>query len=434
MKIRNRVTLAASILLVVLGKTWLLYATQTTSVAAAEAQPSISKQPGDEGVNAKLVTANTRLSFKLFTELLKKQPNENIFISPASVAIALDMVYNGASGKTQQAIAETLELQGMSLQEINQANAALKVTLSNPDPEVQISIANSLWAGEAEPFKPEFIQKIQHFYSAEVKNLNFGAPGASNIINDWVKQSTNGKIDNMVDEIGSGTVFVLLNAIYFKGTWKYEFPPEATKQQPFTLLNGIQKPHPMMFQQVSNLQYYQNEMFQAISLPYGKDGKDGKDGKGRLSMYIFLPSKEVSLKTFYESLNTENWQKWLNQFDSPDKSHHSEGILIGLPRFKLEYSIELNDALKALGMERAFQEGADFSAMTPSRLRIDLVKHKTVVEVNEEGTVAAGSTQVSSTRGIPEEMIVDRPFFLVIRDNQTGRILFMGSIVEPKEK
>jgi serpin B len=394
-------------------------------VAATEAQPSVSKQPGDEEVNAKLVTANTRLSFKLFTELLKKQPNENIFISPASIAIALDMVYNGASGKNQQAIAKTLELQGMTLQEINQANAALKVTLSNPDPKVQISIANSLWAGEAQPFKPEFIEKIQHFYSAEVKNLNFGAPGASNIINDWVKQNTNGKIDKIVDEIGSDTVLVLLNAIYFKGNWKYPFPREATQQRPFTLLNGAQKQHPMMFRQVSNLQYYQNEMFQAISLPYGE---------GRLSMYIFLPFKGVSLKTFYESLNAENWQKWLNQFDSPDKSDHSGEILIGLPRFKLEYSIELNDALKALGMEIAFREGADFSAMTPSPLQIDLVQHKTFVEVNEEGTEAAAVTGVAMTRGIPDEMIVDRPFFLVIRDNQTGTILFMGSIVEPEDK
>jgi serpin B len=394
-------------------------------VAATEAQPSVSKQPGDEEVNAKLVTANTRLSFKLFTELLKKQPNENIFISPASIAIALDMVYNGASGKNQQAIAKTLELQGMTLQEINQANAALKVTLSNPDPKVQISIANSLWAGEAQPFKPEFIEKIQHFYSAEVKNLNFGAPGASNIINDWVKQNTNGKIDKIVDEIGSDTVLVLLNAIYFKGNWKYPFPRQATQQRPFTLINGAQKQHPMMFRQVSNLQYYQNEMFQAISLPYGE---------GRLSMYIFLPFKGVSLKTFYESLNAENWQKWLNQFDSPDKSDHSGEILIGLPRFKLEYSIELNDALKALGMEIAFREGADFSAMTPSPLQIDLVQHKTFVEVNEEGTEAAAVTGVAMTRGIPDEMIVDRPFFLVIRDNQTGTILFMGSIVEPEDK
>jgi len=429
MKIRNRVILAASIVLVVLGLSELLCAKQSTSVAATEAQPSVSKQPGDEGVNAKLVTANTRLSFKLFRELLKKQPNENIFISPASVAIALDMVYNGANGKTQQAIAETLELQGMSLQEINQGNAALKLTLSNPDPEVQISIANSLWAGEAEPFKPEFIEKIQQFYSAEAKNLNFGTSGASNIINDWVKENTNGKIDKIVDEISSDTVFVLLNAIYFKGNWTYPFPREATKQKPFTLLNGTQKLHPMMFRQVSNLQYYQNEMFQAISLPYGE---------GRLSMYIFLPCKEVSLKTFYESLNAENWQKWLNQFDSPDKSgDHTGEILIGLPRFKLEYSIELNDALKALGMEIAFQEGADFSAMTPSRLRIDLVKHKTFVEVNEEGTEAAAVTGVAITRGISDEMIemiVDRPFFLVIRDNQTGTILFMGSIVEPEEK
>ncbi|MBD0345060.1 MAG: serpin family protein [Coleofasciculus sp. Co-bin14] len=421
MKSKNRVMLAASIYLTILGLAGVLSAKQAASLAARNAESPTNQQTSHPIVNAKLAAANTRLSFKLFSEILKRQPNENIFISPASVAIALDMVYNGAKGETQQAIAQTIELQGMSLQELNQANAALKATLKNLDPKVQLSIANSLWAREDEPFKSEFIQSIQDFYQVEVKKLNFGDPTAPSIINDWVKQSTNGKINKIVEQIEPDTVFLLLNAIYFKGNWTEPFAKEATQTRPFTLLDGTQKQILMMHQQKGGgVPYYENEMFQAISLPYGE---------GRLSMYIFLPNPGVSLKTFYANLTAENWQKWMNQFD------HSVGdIKISLPRFKLEYSIELKDVLKALGMEIAFGSGADFSAMTPSSLWLSKVKHKSCVEVNEEGTEAAAVTEVGGVRSGPIEMSVDRPFFLAIRDNQTGAILFMGSIVEPKDE
>jgi serpin B len=421
MKSKNRVMLAASIYLTVLGLAGVLSAKQAASLAARNAESPTSQQTSHPIVNAKLAAANTRLSFKLFSEILKRQPNENIFISPASVAIALDMIYNGAKGKTQQAIAQTLELQGMSHQEINQANVALKATLKNLDPKVQLSIANSLWTRENEPFQAEFIQNVRDFYHAEVKNLNFSNPTASSIINDWVKQSTNGRIDKIVDRVEPDTVFLLLNAIYFKGNWTEPFAKEATQKRPFTLLDGTQKPLPMMRQQkLGVFPYYENEMFQAISLPYGE---------GRLSMYIFLPHQEVSLKTFYSSLTAENWQKWMSQFEPS-----IGGIKISLPRFKVEYAIELKDALTSLGMEIAFGREADFSAMTASSLWLNKIKHKSCVEVNEEGTEAAAVTEVGGVRSGPIEMSVDRPFFLAIRDNQTGAILFMGSIVEPKDE
>lgn len=420
MKSRNWGILAASICLSVLGLAKVLCAKQPTAIATPNTKLSASIQASNEVVNTKLVAANTRLSFKLFSEILKKQSNENIFISPASVAIALDMLYNGANGKTQQAIGQTLELQGMSSQEINQANVFLKTILKNADPKVQISIANSLWARENEPFNPKFLQVIQNTYQAEVKNINFGAPTAPSVINDWVNQSTNGKINKIVDRIEPDVIFLMLNAIYFKGNWAEPFPKEATENRPFTLLNGTQKQHPMMRQKkLSYFPYYENDMFQAVSLPYGQ---------GRLSMYIFLPNQGVSLKTFYESLNAENWQKWLNQFNP-----YEAGISMSLPRFKCEYSIELKDTLKALGMEIAFAKGADFSAMSPSSLWIDQVKHKTFVEVNEEGTESAAVTEMGAVRASPIEMSVNRPFFFAVRDNQTGTILFMGSIVEPKE-
>jgi serpin B len=420
MKINNRVILAASIYLTVLGLAGVFSAKQPASVAAPKAEPPPSKQASDPVVNTKLVAANTRLSFKLFSEILKQQSNENIFISPASVAIALDMIYGGANGKTQQAIAQTLELQGMSPQEINQANSVLKTSLNNPDPKVQLSIANSLWAREGEPFKPEFMQIIQNIYQADVKKLNFGHSTASSMINSWVRQSTQGKIEKIVDEIEPNTVFVLLNAIYFKGNWTEPFAKEATQSRPFNLLNGTQKLHPMMRQQkLGYFPYYENELFRAISLPYGK---------GRLSMYIFLPNPGVSLKTFYASLNAENWNNWMDQF-----SPYEGGINVTLPRFKVEYTVELKEALKSLGMEIAFGKEADFSAMTASSLWLSKVKHKTFVEVNEEGTEAAAVTQGGGVRSGPINMTMDHPFFFAIRDNQTETILFVGSIVEPKE-
>jgi serpin B len=424
MKKKNRVIVTASICLTILGLAGVWCAKQPASFAASDARARPSPQISNQVANEKLVTANTKLTFKLFSEILKKQHSENIFISPASLAIALNIVYNGAGGETQEAIAKTLELQGTNLQEINQANADLKASLNNPDPKVQLSIANSLWTKESIPFKPEFLQIIQNFYQAEVKNLNFSNPTAPSMINNWVNQSTNGKIDKIVDRIEPNTAFILLNAIYFKGNWTEQFPKEATQLRPFTLLDGTQKQHPMMRHQDSaSFPYYENELFQAVSLPYGE---------GRMSMYIFLPNQGVSLKTFYEKLNAENWQQWMNQFNNFDNSGGE--VLISLPRFKLEYAIDLKDALKALGMEIAFTKEANFSGMTSSSVSIDKIKHKTFVEVNEEGTEAAAVTEVGGVRSGPIEMNVNRPFFFAIRDNQTGSILFVGSIVEPKEE
>jgi serine protease inhibitor len=404
--------------------TGLVYAQKLTPLAAASLDSTSKSQSTKEAVlDRRLVAANTRFSLKLFSQLLKQDSDRNIFISPSSVALALSMVHNGANGKTQKAIASTLELQELSLQEINQANAGLQTTLKNPELGVELSIANSLWAKQGESFKQEFLQRIQSFYQAELQELNFTEPTAPSTINTWVKRSTKEKIQQIVDrnELGANTVFVLLDAIYFLGNWQYPFPKQATKEHSFTLPNGTQKQHPMMFQQL-HVPFYQNELFQAISLPYGT---------GRLSMCIFLPHQGTNLQTFYQRLNSQNWEKWINQFNHDAQDDLSEDVLVGLPRFRLEYSVELKDALKALGMEVAFGKDADFSGMTPSHLWIDKIKHKTLVDVNEEGTVAAAVTEAGGTRG-GYEMIVNRPFFFTIRDNQTGTILFMGSIVEPQ--
>lgn len=420
MKLRHREFFAVSICLTVLGIGGVLGTNQPEGLAVPMRKPSFIAQASQQVTNAQLIAANTRLSFKLFSEILKQQPEQNIFISPASVAIALAMTYNGAKGETQQAIAHTLELQGMSLEEVNQAYATLRATLTNPDPKVQLSIANSLWGRQDEPFHPEFLQKNQNFYGAQVTSLDFSNPTASNIINNWVKQSTNGKINKIVDsnEFSPDTILVLLNAIYFKGFWARAFDKTSTKELPFTLLNGTQKSHPIMFQE-SEYWYYENELFQAVSLPYGQ---------GRLSLYIFLPHKNVSLNAFYQKLNAENWEQWINEF-SPEQ------VLLGLPRFKLDYELELNNALKSLGMAIAFDPNrADFAGITSRPAFISKVKHNTFFEVNEEGSEAAAAASVQvNTRSTRQasQMTVDRPFFCAIFDNQTKSILFLGSILEP---
>ena len=382
----------------------------------------LALQQPNTPVDSKLVDANTKFGFKLFQEVLKQDSKRNVFVSPTSIAIALSMTYNGASGETQQAMANALELQGMSLDNINQANNTLKASLENADPAVQMSIANSLWARQGISFNPEFIKQNQQFYGAKVTELDFAKPDSSNIINNWVKENTRGKIDNIVGQLKPDDVLFLINAIYFKGDWTKKFDKSQTTERQFNLSNGSQKQHPMMSQS-GKYRYYENETFQAVSLPYGK---------GRMSLYVFLPSKTMNLNTFQQQLKSENWQQWMNQFRMRQGS-------VELPRFKFDYDIKLNNALKALGMETAFSNQANFSNMTSAAVAINQVKHKTFVEVNEEGTEAAAATSVemvlTSARMPAEEpfqMVVDRPFFCAIRDNQTGTILFMGSIKEPK--
>jgi serine protease inhibitor len=371
--------------------------------------------------DTKLVNANTKFGFKLFSEVLKTDSEKkNIFVSPSSVAIALAMTYNGASGSTQQAMAKALELQGMSLSEINSSNAALKELLENPDPKVKLTIANSLWANKNVTFQSEFLQKNRDYYKAKVTNLDFSDTKTLGKINNWVNENTRGKINKIVEKIDPDQMLFLINAIYFKGNWTNQFEQSQTAQYPFYLTSGTQKKHPMMSQK-GDYKYYENEQFQAASLPYGKDGK--------ISFYVFLPKQNSSLQAIYQNLNAENWDKWMAQFNK------REGF-VRLPRFKMDYDITLNNALTALGMGEAFSDKANFSAMGKN-FKISEVKHKTFVEVNEEGTEAAAATSVgivtlSAPVNEPFQMIVDRPFFCAIRDNRTGSLLFMGSIVEPQ--
>jgi serpin B len=393
-------------------------ATVTPQPAQPTQQAAMQKP---SAVDPKLVTANTKFGFKLFSEVLKQDGKQNVFVSPSSVAIALAMAYNGASGETQRQMAKTLELQGMSLNELNRANANLKALLENPDSGVQLAIANSLWARQGTPFKPAFSQRNRDFYGAQITELDFAAPESKATINNWVKENTRGKISQIVDGLKPDDVMFLINAIYFKGTWTKAFDKSETTNKPFYLSNGRPKSHPMMAQ-TGSYKYYETNQFQAVSLPYGKE---------RVSMYLFLPKKTTSLASFTKTLTAENWQQWMGRFRRQSGS-------VQVPRFKLEYDVELKKALSALGMPIAFDANkATFDELSTASTKIDQVKHKTFVEVNEEGTEAAAATSIgmvttAAPTSQPFQMNVDRPFFCAIRDHKTGTVLFMGTIVDPK--
>jgi len=371
-----------------------------------------------------LVESSNTFGFKLLNEVVEQDGDKNIFISPLSVSMALGMTLNGADGDTYEAMKETLELAGLTEEEINKSYASLIELLRGLDPEVIFQIANSIWYRQGFPTKQSFLDICQQYFDAVVEGLDFDDPAAVDIINNWVNESTNGKIEGIVDPpINPLTVMFLINAIYFKGTWKYEFDEQDTQSSPFYLLDDSEVQCQMM-QQEATLAYYKNADFQAVDLPYGN---------GKYSMTVLLPAQDKNIDELIAELNDSNWNEWMGSLIEQD-------VALYLPKFTLEYDLLMNDVLKAMGMEVAFDTGqADFTKMYDAdqvglNLFISKVRHKTFVEVNEEGTEAAAVTSVEMTlESVGPDittMRVDRPFIFVIGENHSGSILFAGKIVE----
>jgi serine protease inhibitor len=374
-------------------------------------------------VEKSLIESDNGFGFKLFKEVIEQEKDKNVFISPLSVAMALAMTYNGASGNTQEAMQKTLELNGLAVEEINESYSSLIKSLTQRDPKVRFEIANSIWYRKGWIFEEEFINANKIYFNALVSALDFNNPNAADIINKWVDDNTNGKIKEIVKPpIHPFTVMFLIDAIYFKGMWSDEFDKNLTKDDWFTLPDGKKKPCKMMEKKNKDFQYFENSDFQAISLPYGD---------GNFSMVIFLPRPEKKIDSLIAQLNKENWNQWTNSLTK------HKGV-IELPKFTLQYELELSKALTALGMGVAFSPGgADFTKMYegPESLFISKVKHKTFVRVDEEGTEAAAVTSVEMeiTSAGPSGffMRVDRPFVFGIRENKYGVIIFLGKILEP---
>lgn len=380
-----------------------------------------TKRPvDDKETYQEMIEPMHALGFSLMNEV-----EGNALVSPMSLYAALSMAYNGAEGETKEGIAKVLQVEGIKDRALNEANAALSSILSGRSKAIQLDIANSIWLNDRFVFQEQFAEQNKTYFDAEIASLNIDDEQAATKINNWVKQATHQKIEEVIEApLQANFVALLLNAIYFKGDWTHAFDEALTANDTFFLKDGGKNEIPFMYME-RELAYLENESFQAVKLPYGE---------GEMHMTVFLPNEKTDLDTLKKSLTHENWAAWQVAFRT------QEGR-ISLPTFTLEYEIELNEFLKKTGMESAFDARANFSEMIEGdvSLAISKVKQKTYLAVNEEGTEAAAATsiEIRETAAMiesPFEMKVNRPFFIAITDEETDAILFMGTIENPSNR
>ncbi len=381
------------------------------------------KDPGP-APDAKVVSAANGLGLRLFAELTRDSAGENVFFSPSSVATGMTMAYNGAAGHTQATMAKALGLDGIPLDEVNQAYERIQAHLAATHPRIRVANAHGLWVDEQARLVPAFGRRMEDSFGAKAEALDLQFPGAVDQINAWVKTKTNGRIDGVLDRLGRYDRLVLADAITFNGKWTNQFVKSRTRPAPFHLLDGSEKTVPMMSQKARVGFFRDREYtFAAARLPYGD---------GSMAMYLFVPRHTDGLPAFLKALTPERWDEWLRQF-------HEHEIYMALPRFRAEYEGKLNDALIAAGLGEAFDRDplhhADFTAMaqTGPGICTGSVLHKAMLEVDEAGTRAEAVTVVvGKDRGGPPSVRADRPFFCAIRDERTGLILFAGAIYDPE--
>jgi serpin B len=339
--------------------------------------------------------------------------------------MALGMTTNGAAGNTLQEMQTALGFQGMSLDQINEGYRDLVDLLRTLDSAVELGMGNSIWYREEFPVKADFLQRTRDHFDAEVAELDFSDPGATGVINGWVSEATEGKIDEIVaSPINPLTVMFLINAIYFKGSWTERFDAAKTATAPFHSIDGSLGTIPLM-ELESDFRYAETGTYQALDLPYG--------GKA-FSMTVLLPKPGHSVEGLVSTLSPQVWTQIVGGLQTHPGT-------VQLPRFRMEWEGVLNGTLQAMGMTDAFNPAlADFSGMSEVArqlgLHISRVKQKTYVDVNEEGTEAAGATSVEMTlTSVPASFIfrADRPFLFVIRERFSKTILFAGVLVEPPE-
>ena len=369
----------------------------------------------------KLVSAHIKFGFKLFSTLARQNSEQNIAVSPVSLALALSMLYNGTSGTTRQEISSALGMKGVNLNAFNHANKTLEKSLETNDYCGKLAIANSLWTRQGFPFRYQFLKTNQEYYQAQITNLNFESSESVGIINRWVKDKTLEKIPQIIEQISHDDVLFLINAIYFQGIWQVEFDPHLTTQQPFYLSNDRVIKFPLMSRE-GKYRYFETSEFQAVSLPYTGE---------RFSLEVFLPRPDKNLKDLVSQLTVGQWKKWMGQF------REQQGQL-KLPRFSLSYEVDMEKALMSLGMSTMFERSsANFSELTSRQVYVNRMRHKTLVEINEKGTQSAVTSPIRArvtSVFLPEEqftMIVNRPFLCTIRDHKTNAIIFVGVVKEP---
>jgi len=374
-----------------------------------------------------LVEGNSAFAFDLYQAI--KEKGGNLFYSPYSISLALAMTYAGARNVTEQQMADTLRF-ALDQSKLHPAFNSLDLELASrgegaqgkDDEGFRLNIVNEIWGQKDYEFRNEFLDILAENYGAGLRLLDFvNAPETSRgTINDWVSDQTEGRIEDLIPQgvIDALTRLVLTNAIYFNAAWLNAFNEDMTDDGAFYLLDGSEVTVPMMMQSDS-FGYAEGEGYQAVELPY-----DGRE----LSMVILLPDT-VEFEEFEDSLDAD-------MVDTITNDLIYKEVALTMPKFEFESEFSLADTLAAMGMPVAFTGAADFSGMTGNRdLFIAEVLHKAFVSVDEAGTEAAAATAVvmnlTAAPGEPFEVTLDRPFIFLIRDIETGAILFVGRVVNP---
>ena len=367
----------------------------------------------------RVIGAANEFSFAMFRRLSAAQWNDNVFTSPLSASMALGMAMNGAAGTTYDEMRATLGFGATATEtEIGESYKSLIALLRGLDPAVDFRVANSIWYRTGFPVNQSFLDSGRNWFDARVSEIDFGSPTAVPTINDWVSTATVGKIPTIIETIRDDQIMFLINAIYFKGSWRTKFDPAQTVDAPFRGIGGDQ-PAKLMHRE-GTMKYLQTADFQAVDLPYGNSA---------YSMTVVLPNEGQGIEAVAASLEGAAWTRWMTELRDADVDLH-------LPRFRLAWERGLIPDLQTLGMRAAFVPGgADFTRLSPAGrdLFISVVKQKTYVDVNEEGTEAAAVTNVGiSLVSMPVHIPfrVDRPFIVVLRERLSGTVLFMGKIVK----
>jgi len=363
----------------------------------------------------KRVAQDNEFAIKLLKNTIQKSTESNVFISPLSVSIALGMAWNGAAGETKTQIETTLEMSGLSTNEINEYYKIMLTSLPAVDPNTKLSIANSIWYRKGFDVKSSFLKVNADNFNSYIKELDFTKTWAKDTINNWCAKNTNNLIKTIIDgNISDETMMYLVNAVYFKGIWRLKFDKKTTYEADFYTETGSTVKVNMMNQK-DTFDYAADELAQYVDMPYGNKA---------FSMTVILPNEGKTTKDVLNQLTVNKWNETLDKL----ASHQ---VQLYLPRFKVENKFNLNDALETMGMPIAFSDFADFTGISDVRLMISEVLHKTYITVDEEGTEAAAVTSIGfTTTSIPIIPIINinKPFVFAIREKSTGVILFIGKM------
>jgi len=363
-----------------------------------------------------MVEGSNDFAFNLLHKLNEKEQGHSYFVSPLSISTAFSMAINGARGETFEQMRDFFGYSELNLEEINQANRELIDLLTQLDPKVVMNIANSIWYRQGVSVKPEFLDNNREYLGAEVEEMDFSDPGAPDIINAWIEESTEGMIEEMIDQIDGDVIMFLINAIYFNGDWTIQFDPEKTREEPFYLQDGSTVNVPLMRAR-DEFRTYRDERWTALDLWYGEAG---------FSFTALLPNGDGDLTERVADLTAERFAAITDQLSE-------ETVDIYVPRFELEYEIEdFPGDLIDMGLTLPFGSGADFTGIADLALEISDVMHKAVIELDETGSEAAAATviEIRETSAGGDQIGVvrlDRPFLFFIRENSSNTILFMGT-------